>query len=215
VTQLRRAAILAFVTHLIAGACMALILREGLETNPDLQARLEFLTNHRVLWMFAWLTWTAAALAILYFYDAFSTAHQLSRYPVLLTAAALPPDLTAQVLEIGILPMITDQIDLFLIVHRAAVLMSGYLANGLYSLSALLLAWTSRHAYPVWVWTAGLAVSLFGLMLSVAALAGSTAGMFWTNVFLLPAILLWLAGVAYSTWFTSFQSDRHDWRKSS
>src|SRR5688572_4779976 len=36
-TRLRRTAIVAFVLHLIAGASMALILRHGLETNPDLQ----------------------------------------------------------------------------------------------------------------------------------------------------------------------------------
>jgi len=30
----------------------------------------------------------------------------------------------------------------------------------------------------------------------VAALLDSVGGMFWTNVFLVPCLLLWLAGVA-------------------
>ena len=74
--RLRRAAIVAFFVHLLAGASMALVLRRGLETNPEFQDRLSFLVNHRMLWDFGWLTWTAAALAILYFYIAFAAAHQ-------------------------------------------------------------------------------------------------------------------------------------------
>ncbi len=56
------------------------------------------------------------------------------------------------------------------------------------------------HAYPVWVWMAGGAVGFFGLMLSAAALMDSASGMFWTNVLLLPCILLWLAGVITATY---------------
>ena len=80
-------------------------------------------------------------------------------------------------------------------------MMSGYAANGLYSLTALILAWSARRAYPAWVWGAGLATGVFGLMLSVAAFLGSTGGMFWTNVLLVPCILLWLAGVAIKQQF--------------
>ena len=197
-TKLRRAAIIAFLLHALAGACMALILRHGLETNPDFQGRLAFVAAQRALWTFAWLTWTAAALAILYFYNTFTTTHGLSRFPVLLTAAALAPDLSAQAIEIGILPSITDRPELFLIFHRTAVLLSGYVANGLYSISALILAWSTRGGYPSWVWLAGLAVGFSGLMLSAAALLNSANGMFWTNVILLPTLLVWLAGVFFA-----------------
>jgi hypothetical protein len=200
---------------MLAGASMALILRHGLETNPDFQARLSFLAGHRALWAFAWLTWTVAALAILNFYDALARAHQLSRFAVLLTAAALGPDLAAQAVEIGVLPSLTDRADLFLILHRVAVLMSGYVANGLYSLSALVLAWRSRAAYPPWVWSAGLAAGAFGFILSAAALVDWTAGMFWSNVFLVPAIIVWLAGVAYSESLTARQSEPQERFKSS
>jgi hypothetical protein len=60
----------------------------------------------------------------------------------------------------------------------------------------LLLVWGARHAYPAWVSTIGTAVGVFGIALSIAALLDSVAGMFWTNVFLVPAILLWLLAVA-------------------
>ena len=208
--RLRRAAIVAFFVHLLAGASMALVLRRGLETNPELHDRLDFLVNHRVLWGFGWFTWTAAALAILYFYIAFASAHQAAdpsniwlRFAVILTAAAIGPDLAAQTIEIGVLPGIAYRVlssnagvELFLELHRIAVLMSGYVANGLYSMTALILAWSTRQSYPSWVRLAGVAVGFFGFMLSGAALIGSITGMFLTNIVLVPAILLWLAGVA-------------------
>jgi hypothetical protein len=208
VNRLRRAAIAAFCAHLIAGASMAIILRHGLETNPDIQARLGFLVNHRGLWTLGWLTWTVAAIAILYFYIAFVDAHASSRgnarldsthrLAVLLTVAALAPDLTAEAIEIVILPAVAQlgNIDRFILLHRIAVLMSGYVANSLYSLSAGILSWSTRKSYSAWIWLAGLAVAGSGIALSVAALMNSTEGMFWSNVVLVPSLLLWLAGVA-------------------
>ena len=111
-----------------------------------------------------------------------------------LTVAALGPDLAAQAIEIGVLPNAAP--DLFLALHRVAVMLSGYVANGLYSVTALILVWGARHAYPAWVSIIGLAVGVFGIALSVAALLDSVDGMFWTNVFLVPAILLWLLAIA-------------------
>jgi hypothetical protein len=155
------------------------------------------------LWTLGWLTWTAAAVAILYFYMTFADTHATSRFAVLLTVAAIGPDLAAQSIEIGVLPALaadpsTKAVpELFLIMHRVAVMLSGYLANGLYSATAIMLAWAARHKYPGWVSWTGIAVGVFGAALSIAALLDSAAGMFWTNVLLVPAILLWLAAVEY------------------
>jgi len=192
--RLRRAAIVAFIVHLLAGGSMALILRRGLDTNPDFQDRLSFLINHRAIWTLGWLTWTAAALAILYFYAVFAAEHRV-RFAVLLTVAAIAPDLSAQAIEVGVLPGLPSR-ELFLALHRVAVVMSGGVANGLYSATALILACSARNAYPSWIWMMGVAVGFFGFMLSFAALVDSVSGMFWTNVLLVPAILIWLAGVA-------------------
>jgi len=206
-SPLRRAALWAFGAHLIAGLSMAFVLSRGLETTPDLQARLAFLVNHRTLWTSGWLTWTVAAITILNFYRQFADARQgSSNFAVLLTVAALGPDFAAQAIEIGVLPGLATQAIsttvtpvLFLTLHRVAVMLSGYVANGLYSATALILAWTSRRDYPIWVATIGIAVGVFGAALSIAAMLDSAAGMFWTNVFLVPAILVWLAAVARSS----------------
>lgn len=204
-TRLRAAAIIAFCLHLLAGASMALVLRNGLETNPNFQERLTFIVNHNMLWIGAWLTWTAAAIAILNFYIAFSSAHQAGNLAVLLATAGIAADISAQAIEIGVLPAIAERvistnvgIDLFVSFHRTAVMMSGYVANGLYSLSALILVWSGRRAYPVWVSSAGIATGCLGIALSAAALANSASGMFWTNVLLVPCLLFWLAGVGFA-----------------
>jgi hypothetical protein len=170
-TGLQRAAIIGFFVHLLAGVGMALILRHGLDTNPALQDRWSFLCNHRILWSLGWLTWTATALTILYFYIAFAAAHQantLWQFAVLLSAAAIGPDLAAQAVEIGVLPEIAHRAfsgnsaaELFMDLHRTAVMMSGFVANGLYTLPALILALSTRQAYPFWIWIAGVAVAVF------------------------------------------------------
>jgi hypothetical protein len=204
VTRLRVAAVFALGLHLIAGVLMAVVLRWGLETNPDVHSRMAFIVTHRAMWFVAWFSWTAAALGILYFYTSFAAAHQPSiSFAVLLSIAAIGPDLAAQAIEIGVLPSLayralqTDSApELFLQLHRIAVLLSGYLANGLYSLTALMLTLSTRDKYPDIVSLLGMIVGISGLALSAAALADSAAGMFWCNVVLVPAILLWLAGIA-------------------
>jgi hypothetical protein len=204
VSRLRRAAVLALGLHLIAGILMALVLRWGLETNPHFYSRLNFIATHRTLWSIAWFSWTASALGILYFYMAFTAAHPQSMpFALFLTIAAIGPDLSAQAIEIGILPSLASAIlqtgttpERFLQMHRVAVLLSGYLANGLYSATALMLTWSARYKYPRTVSLAGMLVGVSGLALSAAALVDSAGGMFWCNVVLVPAILVWLAGVA-------------------
>lgn len=202
-TRLQRAALLALCTHIVAGLALALVLRNGLETNPDLQERFAFLVNHRVLWTLAWLSWSVSAVAILYFYMTFANVHGLkSSLPVFLTVVALAPDLTAEAIEIGVLPQLAADVlirnaapDLFLTLHRVVVMLSGYLANGLYSATAMSLAWFARGAYPTWVSSAGVAIGFLGMAASIAALVDSPTGLFWTNALLVPCILLWLLGV--------------------
>src|SRR5262245_19938690 len=206
VSRLRNAAILAFATHLAAGLGMALVLRQGLEPT-DLRDRLMFLVDHRWPWTVAWLAWTASALAILYFYMAFDEAHGLSaRFAVCLTVAAIALDFSAQAVEIGVLPFLAAQLPgtngtqpLFLTFTLVAIMLSGFLTNGLYSAAALLLTFSARRIYPAWISGCGFAVGGFGAGLSVAALLDSANGMVWANVFLVPTILLWLAAVALNS----------------
>jgi hypothetical protein len=180
---LQRAAWIAFIAHLIAGFAMAVVLRRGLETTPDLHERMAFIVNHRAWWTMSWLTWGAAAIAIFYFYMTFAEAHKLpSRFAVWLTVAAIGADLAGQSIEIGVLPTLVMP-DLFVIAHRIAVMLSGFVANTLYSATALLLTLGARSRYPTWISVIGVSVGLSGFALSIAVLMDSASAMFWTSVF--------------------------------
>lgn len=215
-SALRRAAWLSVALHLAAGLAMLLVLRRGLETNGDLAARLRFLVEERAAWTAAWLAWHAAALSMLWFCVCFARAVAgddraggLPWLAVALSAAAIALDLGAQAIEIGLVPDLAAEaqaestarhgatLAAFQRTHRMAVLLTGYTANGLYSLASVLLAWSGRRRYPAWTSAAGAAVGASGLALSAAVLFDHVAGMFWSNVALLPAILAWQAGVAF------------------
>ena len=204
-SRLSQAAWLAWVVHLAAGFAMAWILRHGLETNADLPDRLRFIVERRAWWTAGWLCWTLAAVTILNFYARFAVAHRALApvalsLAVWLTVAAVAADWTAQAVEVLVLPGLARAADAtgFLARHRTAVLLTGFLANGLYTSSALLLVWASRPAYPRWIQGAGFGVVAGGTALSAAAWADSASGMLWANVVLVPSLLLWLAGVAAS-----------------
>src|ERR1700741_4043953 len=79
--RLRNAAWLAFILHALAGLVMAVILREGLDTNTDLKARLRFLFDHTLSWNLAWFTWNLAALSILWYFLCFALAHSSTAMP--------------------------------------------------------------------------------------------------------------------------------------
>jgi hypothetical protein len=201
---------IALATHLGAGLATVIILRPGLETNPDLSNRLRYIAENEPLWIGAWLVWNTAALSILYFYASFVAAHDAAGSPatvprlaLYLSVAAIVPDLTAEAIEMGLLPQLARQAltdaassALFLAVHRGAVMATGYVANGLYSLSALLLVLSTRREYPSWIVGSGLLVAASGLFLSATVLANSVSGMVGAHFVLVPSLLIWQAGVA-------------------
>lgn len=218
--RLRVAAWLGFVTHILAGLAMLTVLRNGLETNPVFLERAKYIADHVVLWRLAWFSWSIAAVAILYFFASFVWAHGVSladpadvrRFALLLATVAVAADLAAEAIEIGVVPgwaqrVVADDVteggdrfsaNHFCALRRTSVMLSGYLANGLYSATALTLALGTRRRYPRWVWSSGIGVGLSGFALSVACLLDWVGGMFWSNVFLVPLILVWLAGVGLS-----------------
>lgn len=217
-TALRRTAWLSVAVHLLAGLAMALVLRHGLETNPDFLDRLRFLVEHKRLWQLAWFPWNLAALAMLYFVVCYRRAHRghglgdhALDYALVLCAAAVPLDLTAEAIEMAAIPELAalpqgsedsggaNPFVQFHVWHRTAVILTGCFANGLYTLSAVMLTWSTCRVHPRWLTAAGFVVGLGGLGLSAAALLDSVMGMFLANVILVPAILLWQSGIALAS----------------
>ena len=208
--SLARAAWIAFATHLAAGIAMALVLRHGLDTNRDIDDRLRFIDEHRAAWIAGWIAWNVAALAFLGFVATFRRAHEaagtarsrVGRLAVLAAVAGVALDLAAESIEMAALPSLARRAlgapgshSEFLAAHRAAVLMTGFAANGLYTLAVLLLLAACRGIARAQR-SAGAAVVAAGVAVSLASLAHSVAGMFWSNAILVPLLLVWLALVA-------------------
>jgi hypothetical protein len=199
--RLSRAAGVALVTHLVAGLAMWLVLRHGLASEPDLDARKAFLCDWKWLWIAGWVPWTLAALAMLRFSRAFREAHELGRAAQRIVLAAVAIDLTAQYIEAIVIPNLAGtgapDAHLYLLHDRAAVLLTGFAANGLYTLGVLLMAWATRQRYSYWMNLTAAGVVLGGAALSITALVDSAPGMVASNVLLVPALLAWLFGVGW------------------
>jgi mannose-6-phosphate isomerase-like protein (cupin superfamily) len=221
--RLAHAALVSLVIHFLAGMAMAFILRHGLDTNTHHLERLRFLREYpsHLLWVMGWVMWNLAALSILYYYHCFAMVLEgegaggsgLPRYAVHVAAAAVGLDLAAEAIEMGLLPwiaanslegvtIIDAELRVLLTWHRAAVLLTGFAANGLYTLSAGILAWCGREHFPLWTSAMAILVCVGGGILSVAALVGNVKGMVTANVVLMPALLLWQGGV----WWTARQT---------
>jgi hypothetical protein len=217
--RLKLAALAAAAVHLAAGLAMALVLRGGIDPFAPLPERMVYIVDQRALWTFGWLLWNAAALSFLAFIVVFSQAHGHGRsdgglpfqIAVALTTAGIVADLSGEAVLMGVLPSLAARAladvsagetasatAMFSSLHQLAVMLTAYVANGLYSLSALVLVLSTRSQYPWLVWLAGLGAGATGLMLSVVALADWGAGLIITNALLVPLIVLWQAGVALS-----------------
>lgn len=199
------AAWVAVATHLLAGLALLLLLRDGLDTNPDTAARLAYIAAHRAAWIGGWLTWHSASLSIVVFIILMSIAMDSgarsapARIAVACVIAAFAMDFSGQTLLIGFVPSADEPLAdaaFILRIHRVAVLLSGYAGNGLYTLATLLIVARLWRESNVLTRLAGVTIGASGAALSVAALLNSAGGMYWSNAVLLPAILTWLACVA-------------------
>ena len=184
--DLRNASWLSVFIHALAGLSLLTILSHGLQTNGDLKYRIEFIAHNASIWVGGWCIWNVAALSILYFFLCLSRAwesedkdsHRLLKLSIFLATAAVAIDLSAEAIAVGL---------------------TGYFANGLYTIATILACWSTRNCYPKVIVLFGLLVGISGLALSYFSLADSTSGLFWSNVVLVPSLLFWQAGIALAS----------------
>lgn len=195
--DLRRAAWWSLVAHGVAGLTMLCILQRGLATNPDLADRMEWLDTSRGLWWLGWAPWPFAAVSMLIVGCAYARHVEdglVGRIVVGLFGIAVTLDLAAESVLIGVLPDM-DDVDRFLVMDRIATMLTGCMANGVYTVAACVLAWTMRRQVPAWGSWAAVVVGIGGIWLSAAALLDDVDGLFWSNVVLVPGIMTWLFGL--------------------
>jgi hypothetical protein len=196
----RRAALVAYfaaAANLVAGLMMALALRKGLPIpgNP-FDDRIAFVREHTALWRAGWFSWHAAAVGLVLLMLILASRFH-GRAPVRATLAAvlvvagLAADLAAEAIAMGVAPAVEPRD--FLLVESMYGVLTGYLANGLYTVAGILLTWAGARALPREVLALGVPVWGAGLWLSVASLTHSAAGQLWSTAVLMPLFVLWAA----------------------
>jgi hypothetical protein len=178
------------LTNLIALAVMAGALRWGTEIVHVPADRIAYVTAHPVLWRAGWCIWIAAAMSLAAFYawwGGFFEHPGWGLAAVTVSAVGLSCDLAGESLLIAWLPYNYDG------VARAATVLSGAAANGLYTLAGILLTIATPairgflRALTWAVWLAGGAVTAFSLAGSPIGIAVSTTILF---VMFCPWVLL-------------------------
>jgi small multidrug resistance pump len=177
-------------TNLAAIVAMGTALRFGTEIVPLPADRIAYIAAHPVLWRAGWSLWIAAAVSLVAFYawwGGFLEHPGWGVSAVAVAAAGLSFDLTGESLLIGWLPRDYDRL------ARAATLLTGAGANGLYTFAGILLtvATPSLRGFlraTTWaIWLAGAALTVFALAGTPLGIAISTTIVF---VMFCPWVLL-------------------------
>jgi hypothetical protein len=201
----RNLAVLAALANAIAGALTLSVLRRGLPPQ-DLVSRATFIASHAVLWRVGWLAWNAAAISLLGLFLALA-ARWARRAPVLcglaivLATAGLGADLSAEALLAGFTSATLSHLSL---VQAEGLLLTGFAANGLYTIAGILLTVAGRRELPAGVLALAGVVWVTGLWLSAATLLGATTGEILSTGILVASFVLWAALLA--RWFGSLAS---------
>jgi hypothetical protein len=169
----------------LAGLALLTVLRPGTEAVADPALRAAYIAQNAAAWRAGWLLWMAAALSLLGFYawwGSLGTGGSLSTGGARLTRpgwglaaiglamAGLVCDLFAESLYVGWLPEHLAEL------QRAASLLSGGAANGLYTAAGITLTLASpwlRGPLRLWAWS----IWVSGMALSVTTVASFAPGM--------------------------------------
>lgn len=190
-----RIAWLAAATHIVATIASLTLLRGGLPGIPD-EARAAWLRAHGAAWTAGWLSWHLAVLSLiaLLVVLAMRFPDALSITGVAFTVVGAGIDLSTQSRYIAVLPTL-DGAAFTALDHELEVL-TGYAANGLYTLGIVLIVIAGRRVLPRSVVLLTWPVALSGLGLSVAALLHNWRLGFVTAGVLFPVFTLWTVLVA-------------------
>jgi hypothetical protein len=165
--------------NLIAAGALAVVLRPGTEVEPDIAARIAYITNNEQLWQAGWVCWIAAALSLLGFYAWWGTrlrtwvdddgAMHWGTVALGIASVGLVFDLTAESLLIAWLPKDYNA------VAPAASVLTGGIGNGLYTIAGAVLTLATpglKGWFLVWTW----AIWVAGFGLSIFTFAGNFIG---------------------------------------
>lgn len=144
--RLRSIAWVNVLVHAV-GLGMALLMRPGTPLVP-LQQRMSFLASAPLGWRLGWAVWMLAALALVAYFVSLSEYLEsaVRRAALVCVAAAIAVDLSCDAMQIVLLPLAAGgDAHTFLLVERAVGLGGTLVANGLYSLAAVIVTLRLRR----------------------------------------------------------------------
>jgi hypothetical protein len=178
----------AVAAHLAASAAMLLLLREGLPPASN-DERIAYITAHRAAWTIGWLTWQIAIVSLILLYTVVAARLRapLAWAALAITTAGAAIDFATNVRYIVVLPQLRG--DAFALFDRELESMTGYAANGLYSVSLVMLAILGRRVLPGFAFAMIAAAGGFGL--AVGAIVHHPMTALVSSVILFPAFIVW------------------------
>ncbi|HEX5726911.1 MAG TPA: hypothetical protein VFX98_15660, partial [Longimicrobiaceae bacterium] len=174
----------------LALAAMALVLRPGVEVEPEVARRVAYIRGHLAAWRLGWMVWMAAAIALTGFYAWWGARARNGRLALLAVLAAgvgLAFDLVGESLYAAWLPELANED--FEVMQRLGTLLTSAGANTLYTAAGVALTLATPglgRAERAVAWTAWAA----GAALTVAGVLDHATGMAAASGVLFPAVVL-------------------------
>jgi hypothetical protein len=185
----------AVAAHLVASAAMLFLLREGLPPASD-DERIAYITAHRAAWTSGWITWQVAILSLIALYAVVAERLRgaLAWTALAITTVGAAIDLTTNIRYIVLLPELSGAP--FALFDRELEMMTGYAANGLYSISLVIFTVIGRQTLPRLAMPLGAIAAAGGFALAIGALLHNAWMAIVSSAVLFPAFILWTIVIA-------------------
>jgi len=205
--RLRGRVISLIVVFMHAVACLGLLLLQGgMEFNPSLPARRQWVADHTSLWTFVWFFWVLSSLSIPAFMTSWALALREQRKtpswvwigPAICAFGVLF-DVSAELIYIAWLPEVSRSLADFERGVRAYNVLSAGVANGLYCVAGLFLSTVSLRGSFLRGFQASLGFLMWGagLSLTVMALLNNRLGIMVTAATTMALFIPWAAWVGW------------------
>lgn len=186
---------LAVAAHVVAAGAMVVWMRGGLPPAAQ-EERIAYIAAHRALWTAGWLSWQLAVLSLIALYAVLGKRFggSLSIAALAMTATGAAIDIATQLRFIIVLPRL--QGEAFALLDRELETMTGYAANGLYTLGFVLLVAAGWRAMPRAANVLAGPIAVSGFALAGAALLHHPLAEIVSTAILFPLFTLWTILIA-------------------
>jgi len=186
---------LASAAHVVAAAASLLLMRGALPPNAD-DARIAYIATHRFQWTVGWLSWQLAVLTLIALYAVLARRFggSLPLAALAFGAAGAAIDVSTQMRFILTLPQLHG--DAFALLDRELEALTGYAANGLYTLAFVLFVIAGWREMPRLANALAAPIAVSGFAFAIAAAMHHALAEIISSAILFPLFVLWTVLIA-------------------